>query len=71
MKINFLKKIKLILEFISFFFIYIILSKLPFFLVSNLGGFIFKIIGPKTKIQTIVNKNLIQIIPNINKNLIK
>ena len=60
--------LKLIFEFILFYFFYIILCKLPFFIVSNLGGYIFKIIGPQTKLQKIVNKNLIQINPNINRN---
>jgi len=64
MKNNFLFKLKLIIEFLLIYIVYLILSKLPFFLVSNLGGLIFKLIGPKTKIQKIVNKNLLQIFPN-------
>ena len=55
MKNNFSYKIKLIFEFIFFYFVYIILSKLPFFIVSNLGGIIFKFIGPKTKLNKIEN----------------
>ena len=64
MKNNFLFKLKLIIEFLLIYIVYLILSKLPFFLVSNLGGLIFKLIGPKTKIQKIVNKNLLQVFPD-------
>ena len=64
MKNNFSFKLKLIIEFLLIYIVYLILSKLPFFLVSNLGGLIFKLIGPKTKIQKIVKKNLLQIFPN-------
>ena len=64
MKNNFSYKLKLIIEFLLFYIVYLILSKLPFFLVSNLGGLIFKLIGPKTKIQNIVKKNLLQVFPN-------
>ena len=64
MKNNFSFKLKLIIEFLLIYIVYLILSKLPFFLVSNLGGLIFKLIGPKTKIQNIVKKNLLQIFPN-------
>ena len=64
MQNNFSFKLKLIIEFLLIYIVYLILSKLPFFLVSNLGGLIFKLIGPKTKIQKIVNKNLLQIFPD-------
>jgi len=64
MKNNFSFKLKLIIEFLLIYIVYLILSKLPFFLVSNLGGLIFKLIGPKTKIQNIVKKNLLQVFPN-------
>ena len=64
MQNNFSFKLKLIIEFLLIYIVYLILSKLPFFLVSNLGGLIFKLIGPKTKIQKIVNKNLQQIFPD-------
>jgi len=64
MKNNFSYKLKLIIEFLLIYIVYLILSKLPFFLVSNLGGLIFKLIGPKTKIQNIVKKNLLQVFPN-------
>ena len=63
MKSNFLYKLRLKIEFYLIYFIYTILSLLPFFIVSNFGGFIFKLIGPKTKIQKIVYKNLQQIFP--------
>ena len=64
MKSNNTAKLKLFFEFLLVYFFYIILSRLPFFIVSNLGGIIFKLIGPKTKLQKIVNKNLLQIFPN-------
>lgn len=64
MKNSFSFKLKLIIEFLLIYIVYLILSKLPFFLVSNLGGLIFKLIGPKTKIQKIVNKNLLQVFPD-------
>ena len=64
MQNNFSFKLKLIIEFLLIYIVYLILSKLPFFLVSNLGGLIFKLIGPKTKIQKIINKNLLQIFPD-------
>lgn len=63
MKNNFSIKLRLRIEFLLIYIFYIILSKLPFFIVSNLGGFIFKIIGPKTKLQKIVDKNLLQVFP--------
>ena len=64
MKNNFSFKLRLKIEFLLIYIFYLILSKLPFIIVSNLGGFIFKLIGPKTKIQKIVQKNLLQIFPN-------
>jgi KDO2-lipid IV(A) lauroyltransferase len=70
MKNNFSFKLKLIIEFLLIYIVYLILSKLPFFLVSNLGGLIFKLIGPKTKIQNIVKKNLLQIFPNTELNFL-
>ena len=63
MKINISFNLKFRIEFLLIYFFYLILSKLPFFVVSNLGGFIFKLIGPKTKLQKIVKKNLLQIFP--------
>ena len=66
MKNNFLVKLRSKLEFIMVYILYLIVSKLPFFIVSNFGGFAFKLIGPKTKLQKIVNKNLIQIFPKSN-----
>jgi len=39
--------------------------------VSKLGGLIFKFIGPMTKFQLIVRKNIIQIFPDIKKFKIK
>ena len=64
MKDNFSFKLKFLIEFLLIYIVYLILSKLPLFLVSNLGGLIFKLIGPKTKIQKIVKKNLLQVFPN-------
>lgn len=71
MKNKFLYKIKLIIEFLLVYFFYLIFSLLPFFLVSNIGGFIFKLIGPKTRINKIVIKNIIQIFPNADLKFIK
>ena len=70
MKNNFLLKLKLIIEFLIIYFFYIILSKLPFSFVSNFGGYIFKLIGPKTKLQKIVKKNLQRILPNAESDFI-
>ena len=61
MKNNILTNFRYIIESIFIYILYILLSKLPFFIVSNIGGFIFGIIGPKTKLQKIVNKNLLQV----------
>ena len=41
------------------------------FIVSNLGGFIIRFIGPKTKIQKIVKKNLLQVFPNAKLSFLK
>ena len=55
--------LKLKVEFVIIYIFYLILSRFPYFIVSNLGGLIFKLIGPRTNLQKIVNKNLIQILP--------
>jgi len=64
MKSKLLIKIKLNLEYFLIYLIYKFTSILPINLVTNLGGFIFKIIGPLTKTQTIVRKNYLQIFPH-------
>ena len=63
--------IRYIVEFIFIYIFYILFSLLPITLVSKIGGLIFKIIGPKTKLQKIVNKNLNQIFFKKNENLVK
>jgi len=46
------------------YLIYKSTSILPINLVTNLGGFLFKLIGPLTKTQKIVRKNYLQIFPH-------
>ena len=70
MKNNFLIKLQLKVEFLLLIFLYLSLSKLPFFIVSNLGGFILRFLGPKTKIQKIVKKNFLQVFPNAKLNFL-
>ena len=71
MKSKIMNNLRLRIEFIFIYILYIILSILPFFVVSNLGSVIFKLIGPKTKIQKIVHKNLIQIFPKAKSSFLK
>lgn len=71
MKNNFLKKTKLKGEFFIVYCFYLILSIFPFFIVSKFGGFIFRLIGPKTKIQKIIYKNLLQIFPGADLDYLK
>ena len=67
MKSKFFIKIKLKLEYYLVYLIYKFTSILPLNLVTNLGGYIFKLIGPFTKTQKIVSKNYLQIRPQANK----
>ena len=67
MKNKFLIKIKLNLEYYLVYLIYKFTSILPIYLVTNLGGFIFKLIGPFTKTQKIVKNNYLQIFPGANE----
>ena len=67
MKSRLLIKIKINLEFYLIYLIYKITSIIPMNLVTNLGGFIFKLIGPLTKKQKIVRKNYLQIFPGANE----
>jgi KDO2-lipid IV(A) lauroyltransferase len=71
MKNNFLIRLRFKSEFLLFITLYLSLSKLPIFIVSNLGGFIIRFIGPKTKIQKIVKKNLLQVFPNAKLSFLK
>jgi len=64
MKSKLIIKIKLNLEYFLIYLIYKITSILPINLVTNLGGLIFKLIGPLTKTQKIVRKNYLQIFPH-------
>ena len=67
MKSKLLIKIRLNLEYLFIYLIYKFTSILPINLVTNLGGLIFKIIGPLTKTQKIVRKNYLQIFPHANE----
>ena len=60
-------KIKLSLEYFLIYIIYKFVSILPVNQVTNLGGFLFKLIGPLTKTQKIVRKNYLQIFPHANE----
>ena len=64
MKSKLIIKIKLNLEYFLIYLIYKITSILPINPVTNLGGLIFKLIGPLTKTQKIVRKNYLQIFPH-------
>jgi KDO2-lipid IV(A) lauroyltransferase len=63
MKSNIILKIRLNLEYFLVFIIYKIISILPIFFVSLVGGILFAIIGPYTKTQKIVKKNYLHIFP--------
>ena len=63
MKSKLLIKLKLNLEYFLIYLIYKITFILPINLIANLGGIIFKLIGPLTKTQKIVRKNYLQIFP--------
>jgi KDO2-lipid IV(A) lauroyltransferase len=67
MKSKLLIKIKLSLEYFLIYIIYKFTSILPINQVANLGGLLFKFIGPLTKTQKIVRKNYLQIFPNANE----
>ena len=64
MKNKIFYKLRLKIEYYLIYFLYIILYLLSSNIVSKLGGLIFKFIGPLTKLQLIVKKNIIQIFPN-------
>jgi len=59
-----LREIRLRAEYVLVYFIYIFLSILPINLVSRLGGFTFKIIGPFTKSHEIAIQNYLRIFPS-------
>ena len=65
MKSKIFLKLKLILEYLLVFFIYLLLFFLPISFVSYLGSLLFKFVGPFTKTNKIVKKNLFKIMPNI------
>jgi KDO2-lipid IV(A) lauroyltransferase len=67
MKSKLLIKIKLSLEYFLIYIIYKFTSILPINQVANLGGLLFKFIGPLTKTQKIVRKNYLQIFPGANE----
>tara|TARA_Y100001970_G_scaffold294229_1_gene448842 strand:+ start:4600 stop:5481 length:882 start_codon:yes stop_codon:yes gene_type:complete len=64
MKNSYFFKLRIILEFILVYLVYLILFFLPITFVSYLGGSLFKLIGPHTKTNNIVRKNLSTILPN-------
>ena len=55
---NLLKQFKLFIEFFLVYFVFIILSLLPMNVVSNIGGFALKIIGPLTNAHKTAISNL-------------
>ena len=71
MQNNIFIKTRLVVEFIIVFLIHRFLWLLPPKLVSFIGGFIFRIIGPYTKTNKIVKKNLLKILPNNEREKIK
>ena len=71
MQNKFLLTLGKILEFILVYLVYLILKILPINFVSKLGGLIFRTIGPLSKTQKIVEKNLIQIFPENSINEIR
>jgi KDO2-lipid IV(A) lauroyltransferase len=60
-------QIRLILEFLIIYLIFLFIFFLPLNFISRLGAITFIIFGPLTKVQKIVNKNLLQIFPKANK----
>ena len=58
MQNNLFKKILLNLEFIVIFLIFLFLNLMPIKFVTLLGSVIFRTLGPLTKTQKIVKKNL-------------
>lgn len=63
MQNNLFKKILLNLEFIVIFLIFLFLNLMPIKFVTFLGSLIFRTLGPLTKTQKIVKKNLSKIFP--------
>lgn len=71
MKNKFFYKFRLKFEYYVIYFLYLLSSLLPSTLMSKLGGLIFRFIGPMTKLQRVVKKNIIKIFPDIKKFKIK
>ena len=71
MQNNLFKKILLNLEFIVIFLIFLFLNLMPIKFVTFLGSVIFRTLGPLTKTQKIVKKNLSKIFPEKNNMQIK
>ena len=67
MKNKYFLKPKLLIEFLFIYLIYLFFLLMPAIIVSNLGSFFCKTIGPFTKTQKIVKKNLKIIFPNSSK----
>ena len=65
MKNKFIFKTRILIEYYLVLLIYLLLLSLPINVVSFLGSFIFQKIGPYTKTQKIVKKNLLQIFPKL------
>jgi len=73
---NLLKQFKLFIEFFLVYFIFIMLSLLPMNVVSNIGGFALRIIGPFTNAHKTAISNYKKIFNDmpdeeIRKNVIK
>lgn len=68
---NLFKQFRLLLEYCFVFLIFNILWILPMNFVSNIGGYIFKFIGPLTKAHKIATSNFKRIFVNMSENEIK
>ena len=71
MKNSNITHIKDFFQFLIIYIIYVILLFLPIYFTSNIGGLIFRFIGPFTKVHKIVKKNFKIIFPNADNNKVK
>tara|TARA_B100000029_G_C17578826_1_gene958978 strand:+ start:1312 stop:2190 length:879 start_codon:yes stop_codon:yes gene_type:complete len=65
------KQLKLFIEFLIVYSLIIILYLLPINIVSNIGGYLFKLFGPFSKSHKIAIENYKRIFKNLNNNEIK
>ena len=68
---NIFKQLKLFIEYIIVRFLFILLSLLPIDLVSRLGGFTLKLLGPLSRSHKIAKSNLEKIYYNLKEDDIK